>query len=37
MIKIIYRDKRFLVKGSFSIGIAGNYVNEPANEKSIEN
>ena len=35
MIEIIYRDKRFLVKGSFSIGIAGNYVNEDFGDENI--
>ena len=35
MIEIIYKDKRFLVKGSFSIGIAGNYVNEDFGDENI--
>ncbi|MDE7229060.1 MAG: hypothetical protein K2N56_01140 [Oscillospiraceae bacterium] len=36
MVEIIYRDGRFLAKGSFTLGLAGTYVNESFDDEDIE-
>ena len=36
MVEIIYRDGKFLVKGSFTLGLAGTFVNEDFDDEEIE-